>query len=148
MEISNRKSKGSQFEMSVRDSLVQKYLDVILTKQEGYVKQYDIWIPSAKIAIECKRHKGFSWNELEKYFLKLEKRIQANKDENDTSVYTPYLIFQGNHQPCLVMCNFYIPNEIITSFNSIIIKKFEDIFEIPFIKHKGNKKLWKWNAIK
>ena len=135
MKISNRKSKGSQFEMSVRDSLVQKYLDVILTKQEGYVKQYDIWIPSAKIAIECKRHKGFSWNELEKYFLKLEKRIQANKDENDTSVYTPYLIFQGNHQPCLVMCNFYIPNEHTLSKILFLLLNLALVFQIK-IKFK------------
>ena len=125
------KSKGSQFEMSVRDSLAQKYPDVLLTKQEGFVKQYDIWIPSAKIAIECKRHKGFSWSELEKYFLKLEKRIKANKDENDTGVYTPYLIFQGNRQPCLVM------SKILNSY--LIIKTFQSQFEIPFIKHKGKK---------
>src|SRR3990167_9925742 len=97
------KSKGNQMEYSVRDSLAQKYPDVKLCKEEGYTYQYDIIIPSQKIIIEVKRHKGFNWNDLEKYFLKLEKRIQANKDENDTGVYTPYLIFHGNHQPCLVM---------------------------------------------
>ena len=132
MRISNRKSKGSQYEMSVRDSLAQKYPDVLLTKQEGYVSQYDIWIPSAKIAIECKRWKGFSWNQLEKYFLKLEKRIKANRDENDNGIYTPYLIFKGNHQPCLVM---YVSRKL----ESLIIRQFKDVFEIPFIRHKGKK---------
>ena len=59
------KIKGSNFEMSVRDSLAQKYDDVLLTKQEGFVAQTDIIIHSAKIVIECKRHKGFSWNKIE-----------------------------------------------------------------------------------
>jgi len=128
MKISNRKSKGSQFEMSVRDSLAQKYPDVLLTKQEGFVSQYDIFIPSVRIIIECKRHKGFSWNELEKYFLKLEKRVEAIKDEHCI----PYLIFQGNHQPCLVML------KILQSY--LIIKTFQSQFDISFIKHKGNRK--------
>src|SRR3990167_8186723 len=140
MKISARKSKGATFEYSVRDSLAQKYPDVLLTKQEGFQKQFDIWIPSAKIAVECKKHKGFSWNELEKYFLKLEKRIQANKDENDTGVYIPYLIFQGNHQPCLVMYNLLDYNENGGIVGKLIIRKFQDVFEIPFIKHKGNRK--------
>src|SRR3990167_2882172 len=134
MKISARKSKGATFEYSVRDSLAQKYPDVILTKQEGFVKQYDIWIPSQKIIIEVKKHKGFSWNELEKYFLKLEKRIKANKDENDNGIYTAYLIFQGNHQPCLVMARR-------NTYPTILwIYKFQDCFEIPFIKHKGSRK--------
>ena len=126
------KSKGNQFEYSVRDSLSQKYKDVRLCKEEGYTYQYDIIIPSEKIFIECKRHFSFNWNKLEKYFLKLEKRIQANKDENDTGVYTPYLIFQGNHQPCLVML------KILNLY--LIVKTFESQFEIPFIKHKGSRK--------
>ena len=130
------KNKGSLFEYSIRDSLAQKYPDVLLTKQEGFVKQYDIWIPSAKIAIECKRWKGFSWNQLEKFFLKLEKRIKANRDENDDGVYTPYLIFQGNHQPCLVMFKRFglgLTKEFIG------VMRFESYFEIPFVKHKGKR---------
>ena len=122
--------------MSVRDSLAQKYPDVLLTKQEGFVKQYDIWIPSSKIAIECKRHNCFSWNELEKYFLKLEKRIEINMDKNDNWIYTPYLIFQGNHQPCLVMFKSFglgLTKEFIG------VMPFESFFEIPFINHKGKK---------
>ena len=130
------KTKGYQMEYSVRDSLKQKYPDVLLCKEEGYTQQYDIIIPSQKIIIEVKKHKEFSWNKLEKYFLKLEKRIKANKDENDTGVYTPYLIFQGNRQPCLVMHfqdKFGVPL-------SICVKTFGDLFEIPFIKHKGSRK--------
>ena len=134
--IRSAKNKGAAFEYSVRDSLAQKYPDVILTKQEGFVKQYDIWIPSAKIAIECKRHKGFSWNEIEKYFLKLENRVKANKDENDSGIYTPYLIFQANHQPCLVMWKCYNCNDLK---EHLCVSNFEKIFKIPFLKHKGKK---------
>lgn len=117
--------------MSVRDSLAQKYPDVLLTKQEGFVQGYDISIPSQKITIECKRHKNFSWNELEKYFLKLVKRVEQDKD-----IY-PFLIFQANHQPCLVM-KYAILGEHNFGAN-ILVMKFEDKFEIPFIKHKGKK---------
>ena len=127
------KSKGNQFEYSVRDSLLQKYKDVRLCKEEGYTYQYDIIVPSEKIFIECKRHFSFNWNELEKYFLKLEKRIKANKDDN--GIYIPYLIFQGNHQPPLVMHfqdKFGLPL-------SLCVKTFGDLFEIPFLKHKGKK---------
>jgi len=134
------KTKGYQMEYSVRDSLKQKYPDVLLCKEEGYTRQYDIIIPSQKIIIEVKKHKGFNWNKLEKYFLKLEKRVQANKDENDNGIYTPYLIFQGNHQPCLVMSYYYISNDYTKEINSKVIRTFEDVFGISFTKHKGNRK--------
>lgn len=126
------KNKGNQMEYSVKDSLAQKYPDVQLCKELGYTYQYDIIIPSQKIIIEVKRHKHFSWNELEKYFLKLEKRIRANKDENDDGIYIPYLIFQGNHQPCLVMSRGLLNDHLGVS-------KFEEFFNISFIKHKGKK---------
>jgi len=105
------KSKGNQMEYSVRDS-------------------------SQKIIIEVKKHKGFSWNELEKYFLKLEKRIKANKDENDTGIYIPYLIFQGNHQPCLVMHIILFLDNV----EHLVVDKFNYVFGVDFIKHKGNRK--------
>ena len=144
MKISNRKSKGSQFELSCRDSLAQKYPDVLLTKQEGFQQGFDIWIPSVKIAIECKRHKGFSWRELEKYFLKLEERIKANKDENDDGIYTPCLIFQGNYQPCLVMYKSFLSGGTYElkspiGMNGLFVSPFENVFLVPFIKHKGKK---------
>lgn len=137
MKISNRKQKGSLFEYSVRDSLAQNYPDVLLTKQEGFAKQYDIFIPSAKIAIECKRHKSFSWNELEKYFVKLQRRIKENVLDSDNSVYTSYLIFQGNHQPPLVMFKSFgmgLKKEFIG------VMPFESYFEIPFLRHRGKNK--------
>jgi len=123
-QIRGSKSKGSQFEMSVRDSLLQIYPDTLLTKQEGFVKQYDITVPSRNIVIECKRHKGFSWNELRGYYAKL--RLRAQKGD------TCYLIFQANRQPCLVM--FWIAGTWIG------VMTFEAVFRVPFIKHTGVKK--------
>ena len=127
MKISARKSKGSQYELSVRDSLAQKYPDVLLTKQEGFVAQHDIIIHSAKIVVECKRHKGFSWNELVKYYRKLQSRCPET--------YTPFIIFQSNHQPCLVYTEYVYEGD-----NLGMVSRFEDYFGVPFIKHKGKKK--------
>ena len=52
--IRSAKNKGNAFEYDVQCSLTQKYPDVLLTKQEGFQQGFDIWIPSAKIAIEQK----------------------------------------------------------------------------------------------
>lgn len=46
--------------------------------------------------VECKHHKGFSWNELKKYYVKTEKRAIE-----DMTI--PLLVFRGNNQPILVM---------------------------------------------
>lgn len=125
VKLRTARVKGSQFEMSVRDSLAQKYKDVLLTKQEGFVAQHDIIIHSAKKKIECKFHKGFSWNELKKYFNKL--KLKEPLD------YEPLLIVKANHQPCLVMFkSFFNDDHIVT--------EFETFFRIPFIKHKGSRK--------
>ena len=130
MNISSQKSKGSQFEYSVRDSLAQKYSDVLLSKQEGFYAQHDIIIHSKRIKIECKKHKGFSWNELEKYFDKLAKR--------DPVDYTPLVIFQSNRQPCLVFSegSCYISDDK-TKYKCRCVVKFDVFFNVPFIKHKG-----------
>lgn len=123
MKIKNRKSKGSQFEYSVLDSLKAGYPDIVLTKQLGFVRQYDLISEFGRIIVECKRHRGFSWNELKKYFIKLEERTSHE--------YRCYLIFQANHQPPLVMFRL---NGL-----SIIVIEFDDKF-CKFRKHEGVKK--------
>lgn len=132
MKIQNRKSKGSQFEYSIRDSLAQIYPDVLLSKQEGYVAQHDILIPSAKIKIECKRHKSLCWNDLEKYFEKLKKREPVD--------YKPLLIYKTNQQPCLVMQGDYTQYNQEIKGTCKIIMKFVDIFQVPYIEHNKKKK--------
>ncbi len=130
-QIRGSKSKGSQYEMSVRDSLLAKYPDILLTKQEGFVSQMDIIDHTRGISIECKKHKGFSWNELTKYYYKLKGR----SDEK----YTPFLIFQANRQPCLVMHEYplYIGDGVRWGLQ---VRTFESVFGVPFIVHNAKKK--------
>lgn len=113
------KSKGSQFEMSCRDSLAQLYDDILLTKQEGFYLQLDLLSKKYKFAIECKRLRGISWNQLESFYEKLEKK----KPES----YISYVLFKSNHQPCLV---FFKDN-----WGTYHIKKFEDVFATQFVEH-------------
>lgn len=125
--VRSAKSKGSQYEMSCRDSLQAIYPDILLTKQEGFVQQYDLVSHQSKVVIECKRHKGFTWNDLVKTFNKLYSKAPTG--------YTPYLLFQGNGQPCLVMYNPMIHNH-----SCIVVIPFEDMWHVPFVKHVGKKK--------
>lgn len=122
--VRSAKSKGSQYEMSVRDSLLPIYPQIRLTKEEGFRDQYDLVDHEKKICIECKKHKGFSWNELEKLYWKLH--------ENAPLGYKRFLIFQGNRQPCLVMS--WGPD-------CLRIMKFEDVFETRYIVHGKKKKV-------
>ncbi len=124
MKIANRKSKGAQFEYSIMDSLKPKYSDIKVTKQLGFVSQYDLITDDYKICIECKCHKGFSWNELEKYFLKLKEKTPEG--------YQSVLVFKYNRQPCLAM--YQLPFT-----DHLAIKTFEQAFDCKFIKHTGKK---------
>jgi len=125
-QIRGSKSKGAQMEYSVADSLRPIFPDILVTKQLGFVSQYDLVSKDSMIVIECKKHKGFSWNELMKYFIKLEE-VAPEK-------YKAFVIFKSNHQPCLVMYRHKISREIVVSL-------FYDVFELDFIKHVGKKKV-------
>lgn len=121
-QVRGAKSKGSQFEHSVYDSLIVKYPDLVLTKELGFVRQFDILSRKDLVAIECKFHKSLTWNECKGYFLKLKEKTQyCNKH---------FLIYKTNHQPVLVMYD--------DGFG-ITIKKFEDYFNLPFIVHNKKK---------
>jgi len=123
-QIRGSKSKGSQFEMGVRDSLIQLYPDILLTKQEGYISQYDVISKVDEIAIECKAHQSFSWNELTKLYEKLKEKAPQG--------YICYLIFKANRQPVLVMTE--------TCKDCYCVEEFDNQFGKPFIKHVGVKK--------
>ncbi len=121
MKIANRKSKGRGLEYSVWDSLRPFIEDIRLMSQLGCPQQYDLITESAQQVIECKRHKNFSWNELRKYFDKLESVMPVD--------YSAVLVFQANRQPALVMAR--------NMNNEISVRTFNDYFEIEFMKHKG-----------
>ena len=122
-QIHSAKSKGAQFEYNVHASLEPKFPDILITKERGFQKQYDLQSVIGKFTIECKCHKGFSWNKLTKLFAKLQTRTPKG--------YEPFLIFKANQQPVLVMCN--------TLAGFTIVQQFEDHFFTPFIKHKSFK---------
>jgi len=123
MLVRSRKSKGNQFEYSVKDSLISKYIDIVLTKELGFVYQFDLISEKYKIAIECKRHKGFCWNELLKIYNKLKEKAPKG--------YNYYLIFKSNRNPALIM---------FEEEEKIKVSEFKDYFGVDLIKHKGVKK--------
>lgn len=112
------KSKGAGYERDVLESLQTRFPDMYLTHHKGFVQQYDLCDDKVNVVVECKRHKGFSWNELIKYLVKLK--------DNAPRLYTCYLIFKSNNQPSLVMYN---------RGNGYVVKDFEDFFGVPFKKH-------------
>jgi hypothetical protein len=124
MNVSYRKSKGAQAEYACRDSLLPLIPDILLTKALGFVGQYDLVSHEKKYVFEVKKHRGFTWNELVGYY----KKLQSKAPEG----YTSFLVFQSNHQPCLVMTHS-VPNQLM-------VLPFEDLFETKWIKHVGVKK--------
>jgi len=117
------KSKGSQFEYDSQHSLTAIYPDIYRTAERGFQLQYDLHSEKSKVVFECKRLKGISWNQLVKFYNKLE-----NKAPED---YRKYLLFKSNFQPCLV---FFKINEYYT------IVEFENLFRVPFEKHPSTRK--------
>lgn len=117
------KQKGSAFEYSVYDSLKPQYPNLRLTKQLGFVQQFDLIDETEGFVIECKRLKGFSWNELILYFAKLFEKSQGRRS---------YLIFKANRQPALVM---YLNDELVTC-----VQTFENYFNAPFVDRQNKVK--------
>jgi len=128
-QIRAAKAKGSCLEYDVQASLEQsKNLTVTRTSERGYQRQYDIHVEQkgfpGHIAIECKRLKGISWNQLVKFYEKLVTVAGLN-------AYSHYVVFKCNQQPALV----FHKNLDGTYF----IKTFYDEFGLQFIKHKSTR---------
>lgn len=125
--VRSAKNKGSQAEYSCRDSLLPIMPDILLTKQLGFVSQYDLVSHVHKTVFEVKRHKCFTWNELVGWFKKLEKNAPID--------YSSVLLFQANHQPCLIMLRS------MENRGELHVMEFEKYYKTPFVKHKGTKKV-------
>lgn len=121
--VRTAKSKGNSLEYDVQYSLGYVYGDIYLTKERGFQRQFDLCSDDFKVAIECKRLKGISWNQAVKFYEKL----VANSPEG----YINYLVFKSNHQPCLVLRDFS---------GKYIIETFEDCFNTKFLKHVSTRK--------
>lgn len=120
--VRTAKSKGSQAEYNAWESLKQISPNVLLTKQLGFQLQYDLVDHDLKRVFEVKRLKALSWNEATKYFKKL--------DTCGPEGYQRYLLFKSNQQPCLVMMLWG---------GELVIREFENVFGVPFIKHKSTR---------
>lgn len=94
-----------------------KGIDLIATRQ------------LTKFAIECKFHKKFSWNSIEKIFLKSEEYVKENLPKHET-----LFIFKANQQPVLIMERHWS--------GALTLLKFEDYFEQPWSKRPKGYKLW------
>jgi hypothetical protein len=112
------KSKGSAMEYMTKETLVHIFDNLVLTKELGFVRQYDLVDEKLSVAIECKFHKSISWNQAVKFFTKLENKAKEFEIH--------YLVFKYNQQPPLVM---YRDDYAIT------VKQFEDYFGIPLVRN-------------
>lgn len=121
--VRTAKSKGSQFEYDVQYSLSKIYPDIYRTSERGFQRQYDLHSDNFKIAVECKRLKGISWNALRDFYINL---AMKSKIKNC------YVIFQCNRQPCLVF-------QFNVNTDSFMIMDFEDTFGVPFLKHPSTR---------
>ena len=117
------KSKGSQWEMDSEYSLKALYPNIRRLGGEGQYRQIDLIDDVEEVAVECKRHHKFSWNELKGYLDKLEDR----KPEG----YMGFLVFREDRQPAKVMT--YVNNVAMVAL-------FEDLFVVPFVKHKSTRR--------
>ena len=126
VSVRSAKNKGSQFEMNCEASLQQLFSDCYRTHERGYVSGFDLKSDKYKMAFECKRLKGMSWNQAKSYLDLLIKRSPED--------YKAYLLFQSNRQPCLVMR--YVIQE---GQYTLLITDFRDCFGIDFIKHLSTK---------
>ena len=69
-----------------------------------------------------------SWNQAKKFYDKLMKVKPKGKE--------PYLLFQSNRQPCLVMSICWVGDKV----GHPIVQEFEDVFGVPFEKHPSTRK--------
>ena len=124
MKHKSQRQKGSSYEYDVFFSLKPFMPELLLTKQQGFQLQIDIIDDKEHLAIECKKHRSFSWNELTGYLTKLEQVAPEG--------YKCVVVFQANRQPALCMAR--------NLYSQIAVTTFQDYFEIAFDRHTGAKK--------
>jgi Holliday junction resolvase len=126
VKVRTAKSKGSAMEYDVQYSLEQKGWKVTRTSERGFQRQFDLEVESPQIAIECKRLKSISWNQLVKFYEKLCK-VTPNH-------LWKHLVFKSNQQPALVFYNVSLDTTPRYEINT-----FEDFYSVPFLKHPSTR---------
>jgi len=123
--VSKSKTKGYGFEREVAYSLIEGGYKVKRTGNDN-IAGIDVIakdLDTGAFLIECKRYKGFSWNQLVGM---LNKTLEFALDLKGV----PILVFKANQQPALVM---YVLRGVYT------VVQFEDFFNTPFLKRpKGH----------
>jgi len=132
--------KGNPFERLVAYNLM--LLNFNVDRIDDNTKGIDLLADSLKTGlyiIECKFHKSFSWNEIEKVYLKTQQT--ANKSFPNRSFF-PIFIFKSNQQPILVAYKDVIHHKLhVTTFHTFFqMKEDQKIQQIP----KGYK-VWQQN---
>jgi len=121
VKVRTAKAKGSSFEYDCQHSLKAKYPEIYRTSERGFTRQFDLCDDKSLSAFECKRLKGISWNQLVKFYNKLEEKAGMGNN---------FVLFKSNNQPCLV---FYVSDFGYT------INTFEAVFKTPFEKHPSTR---------
>lgn len=97
---SMKAKKGNPFEKLIAYNL--KLLGYEVQRIDDNTKGIDLIAKNGvnRYVIECKFHKRFSWNEIEKI---LDKTIKETDVKfGNTNDYLPIFIFKGNQQPILI----------------------------------------------
>lgn len=117
MLITSAKIKGAQFEYDTEYSLKSVFPDIRALEKRGMPLGFDLISSEKEAVFECKCHKALTWRDLEKYYQHLV--------ENTPTAKLQFLIFKLNSQPVLV---FFREGDYPC------IRKFEDVFGVPFQK--------------
>lgn len=121
--------KGNPFEYDTAYSLQQAHYTV--NRIDDNSKGLDLIAKRNGITfhIECKFHKGFSWNQLTKIF---DKTYETSLNISPDAI--PIVVFKANQQPVLVM--------YLGAFNNLIVTQFNSYFGVEWSKRPKGFKLW------
>ena len=127
--------KGNGFERAVAYNL--QLHDFEVTRIDDNTAGVDLVakIRDNTMYVECKHHKGFSWNQLAKFFWKTYKK--ANDNDVDA-----LLVFKANNQPVCVMAI-----DGPTDGNGLMVTTWENHFVEPWKNVPKGYKVWKDNKV-
>ena len=123
--------KGNPFEYNTQYSLLEGNYPCV--RMDDNSEGIDLYIDyeNGKQFIECKRHKGFTWNELVKTYEKTKKTVDGPE--------TVYLIFKGNRQPTLVFYRHFYRHDEVGHYT---VKLFEEVFGCEWKKRPKGWKIY------
>ena len=97
VKVRTAKVKGSMFEYDIQHSLKALYPDIYRTSERGYQLQYDLHTDQGMAVIECKRLKGISWNQLDKFYQKLMSDLRQSLEQGKLSQFIDKSVIATGH---------------------------------------------------